>query len=46
MIEGQMVNLHVVFSRLINKRTHEVTNNMQKNFGFALEGLDLWMLEP
>ena len=46
MIEGQMVNLHVAFSRLINKRTHEVTNNMQKNFGFALEGLDLWMLEP
>ena len=36
MIEGQMVNLHVVFSRLINKRTHEVTNNMQKNFGLTL----------
>ena len=46
MIKGHMVNLHAIFSRLINKRTHEVTNNMQKNFGFALEGLDLWMLEP
>ena len=46
MIKGHMVNLHAIFSRLINKRTHEVTNNMQKNFGSALEGLDLWMLEP
>ncbi|KAK9993607.1 hypothetical protein SO802_023310 [Lithocarpus litseifolius] len=36
MIEGQMVNLHIVVTRLINKRTHGVSNNMQKNFGLAL----------
>ena len=36
MIEGHMVNLHAVVSRLINKRTHGVTENMQKNFGLAL----------
>jgi len=35
MIEGHMVNLHAIFSRLINKRTHGVTDNMQKNFGLA-----------
>ena len=28
MIEGHMVNLHVVVSRLINKRTHGVSDNM------------------
>ena len=36
MIEGHTVNLHTVVSRLINKRTHRVTDNMQKNFGLAL----------
>ena len=36
MIEGHMVNLHVVVSRLTNKRTHGVTDNMQMNFGLAL----------
>ena len=35
-IEGHMVNLHAVVSRLINKRTHGVTDNMEKNFGLAL----------
>ena len=36
MIEGHMVNLHAIISRLIDKRTYEVTDNMQKNFGLAL----------
>ena len=36
MIEGHMVNLHAILSRLIKKRTHDVTGNMQKNFGLAL----------
>ena len=36
MIEGHMVNLHAIISRLIDKRTYEVTKNMQKNFGLAL----------
>ena len=36
MIEGYMVNLRAVLSKLVNKRTHEVTDNMQKNFGLAL----------
>ena len=36
MIEGHMVNLHAVVSRLINKRTHGVSDNMQKNFGLAI----------
>ena len=35
-IEGHMVNLHAVVSRLINKRTHGVIDNMQKNFGLAI----------
>ena len=56
MIEGHMVYLLAILSRLINKHTHGVTDNMQKNFGlalcfmenfcFALEDLVLWMLEP
>ena len=29
-------NLCAILSRLINKRTYGVTNNMQKNFGLAL----------
>ena len=33
MIEGRMVNLCMVLSRLINKCTHEMVDNMQKNFG-------------
>ena len=36
MIEGYMVNLRAVLSKLVNKRTHGVTDNMQKNFGLAL----------
>ena len=36
MIKGHMVNLHAIISRLIDKRTYEVTKNMQKNFGLAL----------
>ena len=36
MIEGHMVNLHAIISRLIDKRTYGVINNMQKNFGLAL----------
>ena len=31
-----MVNLHAIISRLIDKRTYGVINNMQKNFGLAL----------
>ena len=36
MIEGHMVNLHAILSRLINKHTYGVTDNLQKNFGSAL----------
>ena len=36
MIEGHMVNLRVIISRLIDKRTYGVTDNMQKNFSLAL----------
>ena len=36
MIEGHMVNLRVIISRLIDKRTYGVIDNMQKNFGLAL----------
>ena len=39
MIEGHMVNLHAIISRLIDKHTYGVTDNMQKNFGLAL-----WMV--
>ena len=36
MIEDHMVNLCAIISRLIDKCTHGVTDNMQKNFGLAL----------
>ena len=36
MIEGHMVNLHAIVSKLINKRTHGMSDNIQKNFGLAL----------
>ena len=36
MVEGHMVNLRAIVSRLINKCTYGVTNNMQKIFGLAL----------
>ncbi|KAK9989335.1 hypothetical protein SO802_029574 [Lithocarpus litseifolius] len=36
MIEGHIVNLRAFLSRLINKHSHGVTDNMQKNFGLAL----------
>ena len=36
MIEGHMVNLHAIISRLIDKRTYGVTDNMKKNFSLAL----------
>ena len=31
-----MVNLHATLSKLINKRTHGVIDNMQENFGLTL----------
>ena len=36
MIEGHMMNLRAIISRLIDKCTYGVTDNMQKNFGLAL----------
>ena len=36
MVEGHMMNFHAIVSRLINKCTYGVTDNMQKNFGLAL----------
>ena len=36
MVEGNMVNLHAIVSRLISKHTYGVIDNMQKNFGLAL----------
>ncbi|KAL0001380.1 hypothetical protein SO802_015161 [Lithocarpus litseifolius] len=36
MIEGHMVNLCAIISRMIDKRTYGVTENMQKKFGLAL----------
>ena len=36
MIEGHMVNLCAIISRLIDKCTYGVTDNMQKNSGLAL----------
>ena len=56
MIEGHMVNLRAIISRLIYKRTYRVTENMQKNFSLALcmvgklllcsKRCGLWMLKP
>ena len=56
MVEGHMMNLHAILSRLINKCAYGVTDDMQKLFGlalcfmenfcFALEGMVLRMLEP
>ena len=36
MIEGYMVNLRAIISRLIDKHTYGVIDDMQKNFGLAL----------
>ena len=36
MVEGHMVNLCTILSRMINKCTYGVTDNRQKNFGLAL----------
>ena len=36
MIEGHMVNHYTIISRLIDKRTYGVSDNMQKNFSLAL----------
>ena len=36
MVKGYMVNLRAILSRLINKCTYRVTDNMQKNFGLTL----------
>ena len=36
MVKGHMVNLRAIVSRLINKHTYGVIDNMQKNFGLAL----------
>ena len=44
MIEGHMVDLHAILSRLINKRTYGATDNMQKNFGLALCFLGKFLL--
>ena len=35
MIKGHMVNLRAIVSKLIDKRTYGVTDNMQKSFGLA-----------
>ena len=35
MIEGHMVNLHVVVTRIIDRRTHGLFNNMQKKIWFS-----------
>lgn len=55
MIEGHMVNLCAIISRLIDKRTYGVIDNMQKtsvwlyalweNFCFALEDIAFLVLE-
>ena len=36
MIEGYIVNLHAVVTRLIDKHTYGLSDNMQKIFGFPL----------
>ena len=36
MIEGHMVNLHAIISRLIDKCIYGVADNMHKNFDLAL----------
>ena len=36
MIQGHMVNLCAIISRLIDKHTYGMTDNMQKNFSLAL----------
>ena len=36
MVEGHMENLHTIVSRLINKCTYGVTDNMQNFFGLVL----------
>ena len=36
MIKGHMMNLRAIISRLIDKRTYGVTNNMQKKLWFGL----------
>ena len=36
MIEGHMVNLRAIISRLIDRRTYGVIDNMQRNFGLTL----------
>ena len=44
MVEGHMVNLHVIISRLIKKCTYGVIDNMQKNFVLALRFMGEFML--
>jgi len=36
MVEGHMVNLHAIVTRPIDKRTHGLSDNMQKIFVLAL----------
>ena len=36
MIKGHMVNLHAVATSFIHQRTHDIFDNMQKNFSLAL----------
>ena len=35
MIEGHMVNLHVVATRFTHRHAHGISDNMQKNFALA-----------
>ena len=46
MIEGHMVNLHAIVSRLIDKRTYGVIDNMPKSFGLALCFVGEFLLCP
>ena len=48
MIEGHMVNLHAIISRLINKckKTSVWLYSWWENFCFVLEDAALWMPEP
>lgn len=36
MMEGYMVNLRMVVEKFMFRKTHNISNNMQKNFALAL----------
>ena len=44
MVEGHMVTLRAIVSRVINKRTYGVTDNMPKIFGLALRFVGEFLL--